>query len=207
MKTLPHLAIAALVGAALTYAMTSRTARGPQPTEQRTASFEAQTAPVAHTVRSLDNLPTSNATAATRQPPPAAPAATSRGHGERADPMTPSHMTEDLRDLIHYTMQQQAVDPTWSRQAKSEIGERLYAAATEHSRIKSIDCRSTVCEVKIGHDSRTDYDAFLHKVFARAAFPWKGEIVVTRADRPDDPREDLMVAYFGRPDTSLPRLE
>jgi hypothetical protein len=108
----------------------------------------------------------------------------------------------DLRDLIHTTLQNQQVDPVWAREAKGRVREHLEKSTTDRSALRAIDCRMSICEATIEHDTPEDYAAFMEKAFKNLAFKWPGEVFVTSSG--DASGRLAMLMYVSREGTRLP---
>ena len=83
---------------------------------------------------------------------------------------------EDVRDYIKTEFLRQPRDTAWARTASHKVESHVLEFVSDRSRLEGIECRTSICEMRISHDSDDDYLAFLDKAFSRAAFhEWGGE--------------------------------
>jgi hypothetical protein len=113
---------------------------------------------------------------------------------------------EDVRDYLKTEFQRQKQDAPWAGAAAREIKDYIVRFVTNRSHLDAIECRASICELRISHENEDDYASFLDKAFARAAFKWGGEIFITR-DSTRSPGKDFMVGYFSKEGTALPKLD
>jgi hypothetical protein len=87
-------------------------------------------------------------------------------HGEKiGDSTLPPDGLEGERGsnlLAHVEthFRQESDDPTWSRDTEASIAQVLATAAFDGSRLLAADCRTTLCQVEVGHESEVAREGF-----------------------------------------------
>ena len=119
--------------------------------------------------------------------------------GERA-PEAPS--MEDERDFVKTKFIAQAVDPSWARAAKSEVTDAFSHFVTRESRIRNVECRTSICAVEVDNDNEAAYRKFATTAFEPGNLKLPNELMVTRDDN-----SWRMVVYLAREGIRLPMLE
>jgi hypothetical protein len=56
---------------------------------------------------------------------------------------------------------QESDDPTWSRGTETSIAHALTSAAFDASRLLAADCRTTLCQVEVSHESEVAQEGFI----------------------------------------------
>jgi hypothetical protein len=56
---------------------------------------------------------------------------------------------------------QESDDPTWSRDTETSIAQALTSAAFDASRLLAADCRTTLCQVEVSHESEVAQGGFI----------------------------------------------
>ncbi len=57
---------------------------------------------------------------------------------------------------------QESDDPTWSRDTETSIAQALTSAAFDASRLLAADCRTTLCQVEVSHESEVAQEGFIN---------------------------------------------
>lgn len=108
-----------------------------------------------------------------REVPMAAGAALPAASGDRRqEPATPEELQLLLEEgrkqgierlaQLNRRIQTEPRDPTWARNAESQLTTAFAAIERTGSRLNKVDCRSKVCRVEITHDSESDQDALVN---------------------------------------------
>jgi hypothetical protein len=88
-------------------------------------------------------------------------------HGEQINDsaLSPDGLEAERRPnlLAHVEthFQQESDDPTWSRDTEASIAQVLTGAAFDGSHLLAADCRTTLCQVEVGHESELAREGFI----------------------------------------------
>jgi hypothetical protein len=109
-------------------------------------------------------------------------AAEARSATESAAPKPPAPSFEESQQLVLSAYENERVDGKWSADALN----KLQAIARDHlspsSRLRSLDCRATMCRMEVFHSRAEDETPFLMNGFGG----WPGSILVAGESREHD---------------------
>jgi hypothetical protein len=88
----------------------------------------------------------------------------------------------------------------WSQEASRQLTATILEHLPGGSRLKSLDCRSTMCRVEIAHRDQAAHGPFLRQGFTR----WPGSIFV--AGEQEDAGELIVTLLAAREGTELPLM-
>jgi hypothetical protein len=120
------------------------------------------------------------------------------------EPETADHTRrQQLLSLLQAQFLRQAEDPSWSRQTEASLSQVVTGAAFDGSRLLTAACRTTVCQVEIGHESETAQEGFIkHFPFA---LPFDTEVFYQQIE--DAAGTPYTVMYLARAGQRLPMSE
>jgi len=137
-------------------------------------------------------------------PPPSA----SLVREEEADGPALEHATSEseheqkLFALYETRFLYEAEDPSWSQQAESSLKQAVTDSAFDGSYLLTTDCRSTLCQVEVGHESDGARDDFVNRF--PFALPFDTEVFYYRLE--DGKGMPYTVLYMARAGQQLPTL-
>lgn len=153
-----------------------------------------------------------------RSPPePAEPSTTTRG-GFAVSPEQSSPRVAQPRPLqtpieqfvlVHDTLEQkfgsEASDGAWAMEARRSVETKL-ADLPVASRLRSIECRSTLCRMETIHDRYSDAQEFTSRLAALNRRPWNGGFYTGPIS--EDPQNGavIFVTYLVREGMELPAI-
>lgn len=141
-------------------------------------------------------LPVAAAPAPTPRPAPALPAALPP---PPQPPPSPERIAEDgvldRRARLQAQFTAQPIDASWATAASRQLGDDLEKHATPEARVRSVECRSTVCRIEVGPGPREALQQIMqswarHRTWTGAAFAAA--------------EGDTVVLFVGKPGTELP---
>lgn len=116
--------------------------------------------------------------------------------GSRAAPDDPSaasppHLTyEQSQALVLDAYAAESADSTWSAKATDKLSALLRSHLPAGSQLTSLECRSTMCQVKVTHRNAQAHDAFLMEGFR----DWPGSIFVAGQSQDHDALAVTLIA-------------
>ena len=151
-----------------------------------------------------------------RLPVPSEPSATSSRDGSAASeppqhvaqPKPPETPIEQFA-LVHDTLEQrfgsQANDGAWAMEARRSLETKL-ADLPAASRLRSIECRSTLCRMETIHDRYSDAQDFTSRFATLEQRPWRGGFYM--GPIAEDPQNGAVtfVTYLVREGVELPPI-
>ena len=140
--------------------------------------------------------------------PPAEPSEerTSGNDAAAALPPPPVDHTAEYLKFVEGEFSAERIDPTWT--PSRELSAKVTQALPEGSRLRAVDCRSSMCRVETSHRDAQSYTGFTKQFAFTGESPplWTGAAFLKVIRAPAREGEDLIaVAYLGR--TSLPVLD
>ena len=105
---------------------------------------------------------------------------------------------ETTQANIAQAFAKETIDPTWSRDSERHLSSILRTQLPDTSRVTSIECRSTMCEIKLEHGNVEDGEKYLVQGFSG----WPGTIMVL--NRTENGNTGSMVLVAGKENTVLP---
>jgi hypothetical protein len=129
-------------------------------------------------------------------------------HPATASETRPAAMApEELRVQLDHAFQDEAVDETWTVQAAATARTRMAAVLPETSRLRSIECRASMCRLETAHKDPESYGKFLVGAFHDPATRlWNaGGFSTPLADRDEEGRV-VTVAFLAREGEALPQV-
>ncbi|WP_433926504.1 hypothetical protein AB3662_26660 [Sorangium cellulosum] len=140
-----------------------------------------------------------------RSPSPAAPDAEGPGEGAAEKPAAPPMEPEEVRFRLDTVFHDESVDRAWTAGAQATAQRRLSAVLPETSRLRSIECRASLCRVESAHQDPDSYNRFVYGAFHDPATKlWNGGSFATVLPDPDEEGRVVTVAYLARDGHSLP---
>jgi hypothetical protein len=88
-------------------------------------------------------------------------------HGEQISGSAPppdgseGERMQNLLAQVETRFLQESDDPTWSRDTETSIAQVLMSAAFEGSHLLATDCRTTLCQVEMSHESAVAREGFV----------------------------------------------
>jgi hypothetical protein len=114
---------------------------------------------------------------------PAKQAATQPGQEAAPAPKAPPPPTfEESQQHVLTAYEGEAVDGKWSAEATQKLQGIAREHLPERSRLRSLDCRATMCRIEVFHGRVEDETPFLMNGFAG----WPGQILVASESREGD---------------------
>jgi hypothetical protein len=111
--------------------------------------------------------------------------------------------------LVHDTLEQkfgsQASDAAWAMEARSSMEAKL-AHLPSASRLRSVECRSTLCRIETIHDRYSDAWDFTRRFASLDQRPWNGGF--STGPISEDPQSGAVtyVTYLVREGTEMPAI-
>jgi hypothetical protein len=113
-----------------------------------------------------------------------------RTHGRTAGP------TADEAAAYHeLVFQQEATDPAWGPEAAGSVSARLHELLEDPARLRSVECRTSLCKVEVSVDRDEDADPISKRLGESLGF-WDGQSSFFRAK--DAGGKPAMRAYLVR---------
>jgi len=113
-----------------------------------------------------------------------------------------------ISDMMEAAFVGEVADPSWARDAHKTVATAFTNELPDGSRIKSIDCRSTLCRIETIHDNHERATEFIGRVVADPAKrPWNGSFAA--GPIAENPAGGLvtLVTYLMREGAELPHEE
>jgi len=164
--------------------------------EQEIARLKAST-----TIAAL-RLPVSQATGNGTAMLPAAEHSTAASTAGSTAPPAPAASTEEIRDTLQSRFVGEEIDRKWSVEAAALVRSHAGARLPEGSRLRSVECRASLCRIETIHRDLAGYRKFLQAPPASPELAWTGPWMTTVL-RTEDDGTVLSVGYFGREGASL----
>ncbi|HXU63869.1 MAG TPA: hypothetical protein VN962_19360 [Polyangia bacterium] len=130
----------------------------------------------------------------------------------RAGESAGASRTDVQPDSAHYHEEYQAVfaretaDQAWAARAEEVARAKLGAVLPEGSRIRSVECRATLCRVETAHRDKSSYFTFGRRAFVSGdGRLWNAATFSVPADPAFS--EPVMVSYVAREGYDLPRID
>jgi len=125
------------------------------------------------------------------------------GRGRLASGSEPPSMDAVVAH-VETVFSQQSKDGTWSQSAENELNAKLLPCAVDGSRVQQLECRTTLCKVRIEHQSEQGFRDFMKRAFAQPS--WHGAMV-SRVE-PQAPNGAVAnVMFFSKEGHDMPSLE
>jgi len=118
---------------------------------------------------------------------------------------TPVEQFAHVHDALERTFGSEPSDGAWAMEARRAVESKL-ADLPVASRIRSIDCRSTLCRVETVHDGPADAQALALRFSSPAQRPWNGGFYAGPTDEDARSGAVTVVTYLVREGTPLPEL-
>jgi hypothetical protein len=128
-------------------------------------------------------------------PPELAPSAAgpSRGAAEHRA-LEPA----EVRAKIDTAFAREGVDPTWTTQAQATAQTRLAAALPETSKLRSVECHSSMCRFETVHEDADHVNQFVQRAFMNSATQvWNGGFFSTAVPEAGTDKV-VIVSYLAR---------
>lgn len=136
-------------------------------------------------------------------PPPSASASASSPVSPRV--ASRELQTSEIHQHFEAAFVQERVDPQWAVSAAQKTMEKIPALLPEGSKIRSLECRGTMCRLETVHKDRATYWQFAQKtVVDLSSRPWNGAIYAMPVN--DDPDDGQMVTYIVREGFDAPEV-
>lgn len=138
--------------------------------------------------------------------PVAAPVAAQEPRPGPTAPAEPVPM-EVLSERLTEHFGSEPPDTAWARDAEHTAREGVRAVLPDHSQLRSVECRASMCRIETEHA-----DADRSKMFVEAAFMrperrvWNGAVLFLRSPQ-SSPDKEVMVTYLARQGRELPMKE
>ncbi len=113
---------------------------------------------------------------------------------------TPAEAIRESQEHVLVAYAHESTDPAWSREASRLLDTTVRKHLPEGSRLRSLECRSTMCQVEVTHTSLEAQSAFLMEGFTG----WPGSIFVAGENKHSG--ELTMTLMAARKGTDLPIL-
>ena len=118
--------------------------------------------------------------------------------GSGAEPAPPAITFEESRDRVHQAYEEEPIDSDWSSRAAAELDGSIRQNLPEGSRLRSLDCRSTMCQLELAHRDVEAHNRLLMNGF----HDWRGALFV--ADETPENGEYLVTLFAAREGSELP---
>lgn len=134
--------------------------------------------------------------------PPGQPETAPRATEDKArPPMEPA----DVRARLDKLFVTESADPAWGAQASATAQTRLAEILPQSSRLRSIECRASMCRFETAHQDPESYRQFLTSAFQDPATKlWNGGGFSTPLSDHDEGGRVVTVAFLAREGQSLP---
>lgn len=137
---------------------------------------------------------------------PAAPSEPTLQRVAQPKPLeTPIEQFARVHDTLEQKFDSQASDGGWAMDARRSVEARL-ADLPVASRVRSIECRSTLCRVETIHDRYPDARAFTSRLAALDQRPWNGGFYTGPISEDPQTGAVTFVTYLVREGMELPAI-
>jgi hypothetical protein len=109
---------------------------------------------------------------------------------------------QKLRALFATQFSRESDDASWSRQTEASLSQAVTHAAFDGSRILAIGCRTSLCQLEVGHDSEAAREEFVEDF--PFTLPFDTEVFYQRLEEAGGKESTVM--YLARAGQHLPTL-
>lgn len=109
---------------------------------------------------------------------------------------------QKLTALFATQFSRESDDPAWSRQTEASLSQAVTGASFEGSQLLTTACRTTLCQVEVGHENEAARDGFIQDL--PFTLPFDTEVFYQRREGADGTASTVM--YLARAGQNLPAL-
>jgi hypothetical protein len=102
-----------------------------------------------------------------------------------------------LRDSMESQFATEKTDPKWSGTATAEIRNKALPGLAGTSRLRSLECRESVCRLETSHQDNRTFQEFITKSLSSPEFGWEGPMLFAPV-RTEASGEIVTVAFLSR---------
>ena len=134
------------------------------------------------------------------------PQDTRLAHGEEIDGLavepeaSEGEHGQKLLTLFETQFLQESDDPTWSRQTEASLTQAVTSSAFDGSQLLAADCRTTLCQMEVSHESEVAREGFIDNF--PFALSFDTEVFYQRIE--DERGTPYTVMYMARTGQRLP---
>lgn len=99
---------------------------------------------------------------------------TPRNAAPKNDGLEETPTIEQVNSVVLNAYDSEKVDPTWAATAAKDLNNLVSKSLPEHSRVFSIQCRTTMCRIEVQHTNQETAQLFLDSGFR----DWHGGVLV-----------------------------